>query len=116
MPEVPPAIGAQIRDAYADAGLTQKEFAAMVGIPPKTLTNITAGSSCSRRNAAKIAHGLNAVLAERDFRADWTPERVLGKRPETSRPADNRPGKDAPQPPPDAPKRSKPTPKKQVAA
>lgn len=115
MAEVLPVIGSRIRDAYADAGLTQKEFAAMIGIPPKTLTNITAGQSCSRRNATKIAEGLNAALTTAGMSAcaTWTPEAVLASRPEPSRPADNRPPKDKPKPPPDAPTR---TPRKAAAA
>lgn len=116
MPDVTTTTGADIRRAYADAGLSRQAFAALADVPPKTLTNITSGGLCSRSTAARIAHALNKARTERGLPAGWTPEHVLDAGPQPSRPRDNRPPKDTPKPPPDAPKRPKPTPKKQVAA
>ncbi len=104
MPRVSLSIGQQIRQDYADAGLSRSEFAELIGIPPSTLTNITAGSWCSRHNAALIAHGLNTVRQRVGLTGDeWTPERVLGQRTDQRRPADTRPPNPRPAPP------SKPT-------
>ncbi|MBB3666385.1 MULTISPECIES: helix-turn-helix domain-containing protein [Prauserella salsuginis group] len=114
MPAVPTDTGADIRRAYEDAGLSRQAFAALADVPPKTITNVTSGGHCSRSTAARIAHALNQARARLGLVRDWTPDRVLGKRPEPSRPRDNRPPKDTPKPPPDAPARKQP--KKQVAA
>lgn len=114
MPAVTADTGADIRRAYEDAGLSRQAFAALADVPPKTITNVTSGGRCSRSTAARIARALNEAYKRLGVTTEWTADVVLGKRPEPSRPRDNRPPKDTPKPPPDAPTRKQP--KKQAAA